>query len=254
MKRLLSSRLALVTPLAVLIVTVALVWGTHGRPPGAARVRVETKTSSLAVVSVKNLGALKAEPQSLSQFAVTVKNNSGKPVIAYSIRVEDGLTDKAAISAVERGGLIDDWSLAPNATDVVQVAAASGGEVVLTLYAVMFEDGRGEGDRNDLRRLHEVRAGVKLAYQRMAPILRRAAKENGTATPDAAVQALEKELASVSETAVPMNFRRGFAQARRFVGIELDEVKGRLRRDPSLKHGAEINRKLGTIEKALARL
>ncbi|HJU56813.1 MAG TPA: hypothetical protein VJ715_19670 [Pyrinomonadaceae bacterium] len=252
MKRLLSSRLALVTPLAVLIVTVALVWGTHGRPPGAARVRVENKTSSLAVVSVKNLG--KAETQSLSQFAVTVKNNSGKPVIAYSIRVEDGLTDKAAISAVERGGLIDDWSLAPNATDVVQVSAASAGEVVLTLYAVMFEDGRGEGDRNDLRRLHEVRAGVKLAYQRMAPILRRAAKENGTATPDAAVQALEKELASVSETAVPMNFRRGFAQARRFVGVELDEVKGSLRRDPSLKHGAEINRKLGTIEKALARL
>ncbi|HWT02206.1 MAG TPA: hypothetical protein VN256_18285 [Pyrinomonadaceae bacterium] len=250
MKRLLRSRLAAGTPLVILIATVAVVWVTHGRP-GADRVRVENKTRSLAVVSVNDAGAVKA---GLSQFDVTVRNGSDKPVAVYSIRVEDSSTDEGTVSAVERGGLTDNWSLPPNGTDVVRVTAASGGNVVLTVYAVMFEDGAGEGDRNDLRRLHEVRAGVKLGYQRIAPILRRAAKENGTVAADAAVRVLSDEVASVSETAVPLNFRRGFVQARGFVGTELDDVKGRLRSDPSLRHGAEVGKKLAQIEKALARL
>jgi hypothetical protein len=253
MKRLLSSRLAFAALLVMPLVTVAVVWATQGSP-AADRVRVENKTSSLAVVSVEDMGAVGAEPQKMSRFVVTVRNNSGKPVMAYSVRVEDGSTEKDSISAVERGGLTDDWSLPPNGTDVVRVSAASEGKVVLTLYAVMFEDGTGDGDRNDLRRLHEVRAGVKLAYQRLVPILRRAAREDGAATPDAALQALEEELASVSETTVPMNFRRGFVQAWDYVGMELDDVKGRLRSDPSLKHGTEINKKLEKIEKALAKL
>lgn len=254
MKRLLRSRLAAVTPLVILIATVAVVWATHGRP-GADRVRIENKTRSLAVVSVNDLGAVQAGTQTgHNQFDVTVRNSSDKPVAVYSIRVQDSLTDKDSIRAVERGGLTDNWSLPPNGTDVVRVTAASAGDVVLTVYAVMFEDGAGEGDRSDLRRLHEVRAGVKLAYKRLAPILRRAAKENGTAAADAAVQALRDEVASVSETGVPLNFRRGFVQARDFVGIELDDVKGKLRSDPNLKHGAEVGKKLEQIEKALARL
>lgn len=253
MKRLLRSRLAAAT-LVMSIATVAVVWVTHGHP-GAGKVRTENKTRSLAVVSVNDLGALKAEPQAgLSLYDVTVRNNSDKPVAVYSIRVEDSSTDAGTISAVERGGLTDNWSLPPNGTDVVRVTAASEGDVVLTVYAVMFEDGTGEGDRNELRQLHEVRAGVRLAYQRIAPILRRAAKENATVTADAAAQALGDEVASVSETAVPLNFRRGFVQARDFVGVEIDDVKGRLRSDPSLKHGAEINKKLEKIEKALAKL
>lgn len=228
-------------------------WAAQGRP-GADRVRVESKTRALAIVSFKDLGETGAEPQSLSRFAVTVKNSSEKTVVAYSIRVEDSSTSKDDVSAVERGRLTDDWSLPPDGTDVVRVAAASEGDVVLTFHAVMFEDGTGDGDRNDLRRLHEVRAGVKLAYQRIAPILRRAAQENGTAAAEAAVQALEDEVVSMSETTVPVNFRRGFVQARDYVGIELGDVKDRLRSDPSLKRGAEINKKLERIEKALARL
>lgn len=254
MKRLLSTRLAAGTPLVILIATVAVVWVTHGYTR-ADRVRVENKTRSLAIVSVNDLGTIKAGPQTLlSKFAVTVTNISDKPVAVYSIRVEDSSTNKGSISAVERGGFTDNWTLPPNGTDVVQVTAASEGEVVLTAYAVMFEDGTGEGDKNDLRRLHEVRAGVKLAYQRIAPILRRAAKEDGTVAAEAAMQALGDEVASVSETDVPVNFRRGFVQAKDFVGIELDDVKGKLRSDPSRKRGAEIGKKLEKIEKALARL
>jgi uncharacterized protein (UPF0147 family) len=212
--------------------------------------RLENKTRSLIIESAKNLG----EGQGRSRFALTVRNGYDKPVIAYSIRVEDSSTDKDTISAVERGGLVDDWSLPPNATDTAHVAASSEGDVVLTIFAVMFEDGTGDGDVNDLTRLQETRAGVKLAYQRITPILRRAASENREVVSDEVTHSLEGEVASINDKEVPRNLRRGFAQAKAYIGSELKELKDKLRSEPGLKYGEEINKKAKAIEKALAKL
>lgn len=230
---------------------VVIVWATNRQNNNNTDgLRMENKTRSLTAESVKNLG----ETHGRSQFAITVRNGYDKPIVAYSIRVEDGLTDKDTISAVERGGLVDEWSLPPNATDIARVSASSEGNVVLTIFAVMFEDGTGDGDTDDLTRLQEVRAGVKLAYQRITPILRRAASENREAVSDEVTHSLEGEVASINDKGVPMNLRRGFAQAKAYIGSELKELKDKLRSEPGLKYGEEINKKAKAIEKALAKL
>jgi hypothetical protein len=213
--------------------------------------RLENKTRSLMIESVKNLGGGQGRR---SRFAVTVRNGYDKPIVAYSIRVEDSSTDKDTISAVERGGLVDDWALPSNTTDTSHVSASSEGEVVLTIFAVMFEDGTGDGDGNELTRLQETRAGVKLAYQRITPILRRAASENREVVADEVTHSLEGEVASISDKGVPMNLRRGFAQAKAYIGSELKQLKDKLRSEPGLKYGEEIDKKAKAIEKALAKL
>lgn len=228
---------------------VVVVWATNGHNT-TNRLRIENKTRSLNVESVTDLG----EVHGRSRFAVTVRNGYDKPIVAYSIRVEDNSTDKDTISASERGGLVDDWSLQPNATDAAHVFAASEGEVVLTIFAVLFEDGTGDGDNNDLTRLQEVRAGIKLAYQRIAPILRRAASQNRTVISEAAIQSLKNEVASISDREVPMNLRRGFDQAKDYIDSELKNLKDNLHSEPGIKSGAEIDKKAKEIEKVLAKL
>jgi uncharacterized protein (UPF0147 family) len=236
---------------ALSLTAVVIVWATNRQKNiNTDRFRMENKTRSLTVESVENL----REAQGRSQFAVTVRNGYDKPIVAYSIRVEDGSTDKDTISAVERGGLVDDWSLPPSATDIAHVSASSEGNIVLTIFAVMFEDGTGDGDTDDLMRLQEVRAGVKLAYQRIAPILRRAASETSAVVSEEAAQSLEGEVASINDKEVPMNLRRGFAQAKAYIGSELKELKDKLRSKPRLKYGEEVNKKAKDIEKALAKL
>ena len=212
-------------------------------------VRLENKTRSLIAESVQDLG----ESQGKSRFAVTVRNGYDKPIAAYTIRVEDSSTGKDEISAVESSGLVDDWTLAPNSTDTARVYASSDGNVVLTVYAVMFEDGTGDGDKDDLTRLQEVRAGVKLAYQRIAPILRRAASEHKGGAPAKAAQSLDAEVTAISDEGVPMNSKRGFAQARDYVRSELKQLKDKLTSEPDT-YGQEVEKKAKAIEKALARL
>jgi hypothetical protein len=125
---------------------------------------------------------------------------------------------------------------------------------VLTIFAVMFEDGTGDGDIDDLTRLQEVRAGIKLAYQRIAPILHRAANQTKEVMSDEATQSLEGEVASISDKEVPMNLRRGFAQAKAHIGSELKELKDKLHSEPGLKYREEINKKAKAIDKALAKM
>ena len=250
MRHLSSPRYLMGTLLMMLFSAAAvMVWATnqHNSPD---RLSIENKTRSLTVESVTHLG----EVHGRSRFEVTVRNGYDKHIVAYSIRVEDSSTDKETISATERGGLVDGWSLPPNATDVARVHASSEGEIVLTIYAVLFEDGAGDGDTNDLTRLREVRAGVKMAYQRIAQILRRAASENGAVGSDEVIQSLEDEVASISDRDVPMNLRRGFDQAKDYVDSGLKDLRDKLRSESSLKYGEEINKKAKEIETALAKL
>lgn len=250
MKYLSGLRFMVGTSLVMLMFVAVVVVGENNGHNDTNRLRIENKTRFLTVESVTDLG----EVHGRSQFAVTVRNGYDKSIVAYSIRIEDSATDKDTISATERGGLVDDWSIPPKATDVTRVFASSEGNVVLTIFAVMFENGTGEGDPNDLTRLQEVRAGIKLAYQRIAPILRRAASENRAVVSEAAIQSLEDEIASISDREVPMNLRRGFHQAKDYVDSELKDLKDNLRSESSHKSGVEIDEKAKEIEEALAKL
>lgn len=252
MKHISSSRFVLGSLLVVLLAAAAVVWATNGQSNDVDRLRIENKTRSLAIESVKDLGVSLSGAQ--SRFEVTVRNDYDKSIIFYRFREADSSTDKKTISGVERGGIMDDPILPPNGTSATVFSVASEGEVVLTVAAVLFEDGTGDGDSNDLLRLQENHAGVKAALQRIAPILRQAANTDDLAAPDAAVQMLEDEVAAVSDAGVPINLRSGFAEAKDYVRSELRDLKDELRSKPKLKRRAEVGKKLEKLEKALAKM
>ena len=252
MKHFSSSRFVVGSVLVILLTAAAVVWATKGQSNSIGRLRIENKTRSLAIESMKDLGEVQAGAQ--NRFEVTVRNGYDKPIVTYRFRVVDSLTGKKTINAVERGGMMGDWDLPPNGADVIAFSAASEGAVVLTVAAVLFEDGTGDGNTSDLLRLQEIHAGVKTAFQKIAPILRQAANTDDSVVPDAAIQLLEDEVASINDREVPVNQRRGFAQAKDYVRLELSDLKNNLRSKPNLKHKAEFTKKLEKIEKALAKM
>lgn len=252
MKHFSGSRFVVGSVSVVLLTAAVVVWATKAQSNNPGRLRIENKTHSLVIESMKDLGHVQAGAQ--NRFELRVRNGYDKPIITYRFRVVDSLTGKETFSAVERGGMMDDWNLPPNGTDVTAFSAASKGAVMLTIAAVLFEDGTGDGNANDLLRLQELHAGVKAAFQKIAPILRQAANTDDSVVPDAAIQLLEDEVASINDREVPVNQRRGFAQAKDYFRLELSDLKDNLRSKPNLKHKAEFTKKLERIEKALAKM
>lgn len=255
MKTSFASRLAVGMSLILSVTAVAIVGGTTNHPHNPERVRLENKTRSLIVESVKELGETRAGVQKeASRLEVIIRNGSDKPISAYRFRVSDSQTDKDSISGIERSGAMDGWALPPQGKDAVRLSVAHDGEVVLTMSAVLFEDGTGEGDSFDLSRLQEFHAGVRTAFQRIVPVLRQKVNADEAALTDTAIQSLEDEVALVNDEGVPKNSKAGFAEGKSHVGLELRDMKDRLRSERGLGRKAEIVRKLEKIEKALAKL
>ena len=120
------------------------------------------------------------------------------------------------------------WTLAPDATHAIDFYTASDGPVVLTLAAVMLKDGSGDGDHETLSRLNEVRAGVKLAYEQIIPLLRRVSESNVNSGSDSVVQSLEEEITTTAdERKVDVNLRRGFRSAKDLILFDLRALKSR---------------------------
>lgn len=243
-----NARLAAV---ALLVVTAAAAaWATAGRRSGEDRLRVENKTRALTVESVKEVAGAR---QGTSRFEVTVRNGYDKPITVYRLRVADKETDDQTINAVERGGMAGDWSLSAGGADVTDFSSAPEGEVMLTVAAVLFEDGIGDGHSEDLLRLQEVHAGMNAAFQKIVPLLRRAVSADGPVAPDEAIRLLDDEVASIADSEVPVNQRRGFAEAKNCVRMELGGIRSELRSRPNLQYRTEVTKKLEQLEKALAK-
>jgi len=242
--------------LLVLVTAIAgvAVWARKGSN-GTDQLRIENKTRSLIVESVAELETIQIEPQKKRRrFKVTVKNGYSQSLVAYSFRQQDSSVGKGTVSGVETNGATIGWVLPPNGTDATSFLAPSEGEVVITLAAVLLEDGTGDGDTQALSRLREVRAGVKMAYQQIVPLLRRAANSTEAVAPDIAFQSLEGEIAAIPEKTVPPNSRRGFHEAKEFLVTNLKELESKFRSDQNLQHRSEISKILARVEEMLAKL
>ena len=248
MKNLLKSRLVVGLFLVLVLgVASATIWVTRGSNNDVKRIRIENKTRALIVESIKDLERV----DNSSRFAVTFRNDYDKSIIAYRLQVTDVSTAKDSIGGVERDGFMDGWLLPSNGTDSTRFSAASKGEIVLTIAAVMFENGVGDGNKEDLERLKEVRTGVKMAYEQIVPIIR------GTLKSDAAVASIESaenEISKIGDKEVPMNSRSGFAEAKSYIGSELRDLKNKLRSNSNFTADIEIIQKLTKIEETLAKL
>lgn len=231
-------------------------------------VRVEYKTNSLVAEDLVEIRKSKSQTERDNQvnwrtFEVKLKNNSEKPITDFSLVVKDAKTPENSTSGFRRGGMTDGWSLLPNEVDVNRFSAAPEGEVVLVVEGVLFDDGTGEGDSTELLRLRSNRAGMKLAYQEIVPLLQRSLNEKENADPISALQSLEKEVASMSVEKAPMNQKGGYHQAKQYILTELQDLRNSLSSKSKLiyiseseikgEYTSKIAEQLARIERTIAK-
>lgn len=271
MKYIPNSRITIITLVILIVVSAVIVFASTQSQQEIRQIskdiRVENKTNSLVVESIKEIRKQKRLIDSTDSvdsrtFEVKLRNNSKKPIVNFSLTINDASTNENTSYGIERGGMMGEWSLMPNEIDVNRFSAASKGEVVLTVAAVLFDDGTEEGETAELLRLRENRTGIKLAYQQIAQILRRNINLNKAVDSKSAIQTLEKELVSISDEKVPMNQKRGFRQAKDFFISELQDIKNKMNSESNrlfgseseknLAYSSEINEQLAKIEKAIA--
>jgi hypothetical protein len=116
----------------------------------------------------------------------------------------------------------------------------------------LLEDGSGDGDFEPLSRLKENRAGVKLAYQQIIPLLRRTSESNENPVSDAVIESLENEISvTADDQKIYINLRGGFQEAKNLILRDLRELPGRGR---ALEHRAEVSKIKARVEDVLAKL
>jgi hypothetical protein len=214
------------------------------------RIVIQNKTRSLVVESVKPV----TEPGEMSMFEITFKNKYDKPISVYRFRVADDLTGKDTISAVERDGLADGWTLKPNEVHSTRFSAAAKGKILLTIAAVLFEDGTGDGDTLDLTRLQEIRAGVWMAFNKIIPLMKESLETGPSLSIVSQIELLEKEISRLSDKDIPDNSRRGFVFARNYVGYELKDIRDNTQKTPGFSPVEKIAEKFNQFEATLAKL
>lgn len=225
---------------------VVVVWATS-KNYNTDRIRIENKTRSLLVESVK-------ESIKSNRVEVSFRNNYEKPIAAYRVRVTEEFNGKTDESAVERGGLIVGWVLRPNEIKVEEFPVNPKSKTNLTIAAVIFEDGTGDGEINELTILQEVRVGVRMGFQKIFPILQDAMKTKESFSSDSAIQSLEKKIKQLNDEDVPDNSKRGFALAKGYMSIELRDIRDKKTRNTNLNIETETLTKLTEVESALTKL
>jgi hypothetical protein len=214
------------------------------------RVSIENKTRSLKVESIRE----SVESSSSSFVEITFRNTSDKPIGAYRIRVSEELEGKNEQSAVERGGLLADWVLNSNEIKVEKFYINPKGKTHLTVAAVIFEDGAGDGEIDELNRLREIRVGVRLGFQKIVPIFQEVAKTNQSLASGNAIESLVEKVKQLDDRDVPDDSKRGFALAKSYVSIELEDLAEAKNRNPNVNLNNEVASKLTKIESALTKL
>ncbi len=229
-------------------------------------IRVENKTNSLIVESLTEIRKrqnilTKADSANLRTFEITLKNNSKKPIVNFSLLLMDAQSNERTTQGVERGGMTDDWSLLPNETDVNRFSAASKGEIVLVIAAVLFDDGTEEGNPDEILRLRNIRTGIKLAYEQIVPILQQSLNESELTNSSLAIQSIEKEISSISDEKILGHQKAGFLQAKNFILSGFVDIRNNLKSksvyssESEMKniYNSEIAERLATIQRTIAR-
>ena len=214
------------------------------------RIVVENKTRSLIVESIKHLG----DTEGQSFFEITFKNNYDKPISIYRFRIADETSDKDTISGVEKDGSAMGWTLKPDETSKAKFSASPTGKIILTVGAVLFEDGTGDGVSTDLIRLQENRSGVWMAFDKIIPILKDALRSSRSFSDTTQLELLEKEIGNVNEKDVPDNLKAGFVFARNYIGYELKDIRENKRSNPLFDPSAKISDKLHQFEDTFIKL
>ena len=244
-----KNRFIALSALICLGIAIFFVWDSvQGK--NTDRVTVENKTTSLTVESIKPL----SQTGETNTFEVKLKNNNDKPISIYALRISDDLTDKDTTSGVEINGLADGWTLKPNEEHSTTFSAAAKGKILLTVAAVLFEDGTGDGAAVDQTRLQEIRAGVWMAFNKIVPLLKESVKKAPSVLTISKIEFLEKEVSQINDKDVPDNSKPGFAFARNYVGYELKDIRINMQKAPDFLPTEKIAEKFNQFETTFVKL
>jgi Cu/Ag efflux protein CusF len=174
---------------------------------------VDNETQALQVASVTDTRSGEGK----HTFEMSVVNTSDKAIVEFTFFKKDG-------SALTTSGATTGWSLGPNESHLVTVKL-DGGESV-TLAALLFADGTGQGDTQEIARMRDYRNGVEEQYRRVAPTLSRAKNAAVDADANAVSALLHQEISSLSMPAVGGNISVGKAaglrDAQQFIETQID--------------------------------
>lgn len=208
---------------------------------------IENKTQSLIVESVEE--AEKNDNQ--ITILVSLKNNYKKAISAYRIRVSEKFKGTSDDSAVERGGLMIDWVLNPSETKIEKFIVNPEGKTYLTVAAVIFEDGTGDGEPLELAKLQDIRVGVLLGLQKVNEIYKDNSKKGNSFSSEESINDFQEKIEQLDDRDVPDNSKRGFALVKSYLKIELNDIKGGKAVDANFNPETEIMNKLSEIETLL---
>lgn len=211
----------------------------------AQGVTVENKTRALEVKGIEQ--STVGDGSQIVQ--VSLRNVSKKPIAVYSVEVVEILNGKKDFSNVERGGLVVGWILRPNEIQIEKFPIKTGVETQLTISAVLFEDGMGDGDPKEVRRLQEIRVGIRMGFQKMLSILKESVR-TGESLDGPVLQEMASKIEKLDDEGVPMRSKRGFYLARGYVLMELKDIAAEKNFNGSSREG-EITKSIGEIESAL---
>lgn len=207
---------------------------------------VNNQTQALRVASFTDRGGAGAK----HTFEISVVNVSEKAVVEYTFFKKDG-------SALTTSGATTGWSLAPNESDVIRAELEPGENI--TLAALLFADGTGQGDSQEITRMKDYRDGVKEQYQRVAPILAEAKIASAAAEATHVAAALRQQLSSLPAPRVGGGVSPGKAaglhDAKQFIEAQIIPPSGQQGEktvSPEILRSRVIQA-LGHVKKALAR-
>lgn len=252
-----STRTRLFTALAACFVAFAAVslWGTtrgqHSRYGQNDAARVENKTQSLQVLSISVADIAGPGTPTLK---ITMLNISNKGIVDYVFLKKDGSTTTTS-------GATTGWWLAPGETDTFTMPVGPD-EEVLTLSAVLSEDGTGEGNPQEVSEMKEYRAGVGKQFARLVPLLQRAKNAPQSARARVVLEDLKKQVSALPDESVGPNIPRGMSSglrhAKQFVLTQLksseNELKGADDAAALQVVQTDVDKVLRQVEKALSKL
>lgn len=201
---------ALSAGLLVLTGWSARVGGSQGAEPKA-----ESKTAAFRVDNLV---------RSESGYLLSLQNASGKPINGYSIAV--GAKSKLVVDLT-----IGDRIISAGEALTVTIPASnlqSQGTTAppITVLAVLYEDGTGDGDPQAIAETRHRRIGVKNQLERMLPLLQAALAQPDRDAP-AALTKLREQISSLPEAAsggMPPRAAAGLRGAKEDVLVVLDQL------------------------------
>lgn len=206
---------------------------------------------SYALSSVRSTRQVKDQPTAIShalqvvsmkrvedRVKVVLKNVSNKSITAYQISVNGGRVqyefldaDDPSLQELTPGSVYEDWfPLSSAATDVE-----------VTVLAVVFTNGKSEGDERFIKEIKDVRLGQRMQFARILPLIRKVegAQDLDTAAALTELEAQIRALPEIKDATLSGNVGLGLHNGKEFI---LNRIK-------ALKH---TNQTRGLPDRAVA--